>query len=378
MINYIFHASLLLSGFTLFYWFVLRHETYFRLNRWVTLACVLSCLALPLIQIPASFSLWKNTSTPTDNIIETITMSSTAIAQVDPVVDSEYEPINDNTDSAIVSKSSSFNWITILGVLYLVGIVIFFLVFILQIVILLTQRYNLNSFQTGKYTIVEMVKDAEPCSFMNYIFINPEKYDPETYDHIIAHEKAHIDQSHFVDKVIAELLVVVFWFNPFTWLLRKSISQNLEFLTDQSLLKQGIQKDKYQMSLLKVSVSNRPLNLTASYNSSFLKSRILMMNAKNSSVVAAGKYLFILPLFVLSVASLNAIQMNEKAGEDINQSWGSSSDQDVVSDAEKDPIVPKKYVGQVSKEIELPHLDKISLAMSGNLIVQGNLLFRPN
>lgn len=302
-------------------------------------------------------SFWNNTSIPTASIIETITQVPGNL--IAPQNTSIEQSTNYQTGSTIeTTGESNFSWATIVGILYLIGVVIFFLIFIIQVVILLTQRYNLNSFKTGKYTIVEMVKDSEPCSFLNYIYINPTKYDEETYDHIIKHEKAHIDQSHFVDKVIAELLIVLFWFNPSTWLLRKSISQNLEFLTDQSILNQGIQKDKYQMSLLKVSVSNRPLNLTASYNSSFLKSRINMMNSKNSSVVSAWKYLFIVPLFLLSAASLNAVQVNARNA----QSLPSSS-------TEISTNIPPSESGHISKELNLSNIFKIGLAMKGTLVL---------
>ncbi len=355
MITYFFHATLLLSAFTLFYWAVLRHETYFKLNRWVILGSVLFCLALPLVEIPASMSLWQDTPVPTESIIENIAqgpaqvfMNNTEHIQSDAVIESE-------TNSTGGVDSRTFSWASILGLLYIIGLVIFLLVFFIQFIVLFTQRYNLNSFRTGDYTIVEMVKDAEPFSFLNYIYINPTKYDPETYDHIIEHEKVHIKQSHFVDKVIAELLVAVFWFNPFAWLLRQSISQNLEFLTDRSLLNKGIHKEKYQMSLLKVSVQNRPLNLTNSYNSSFLKNRINMMNAKNSSIVSAWKYLFILPLFVISVASLNAVNNGE----------GNS-----VALTEIQSIAPVNLpAGHVSRTLDLPLINKISLGMSGSLVL---------
>ena len=364
MITYLFHTTLLISGFTLFYWFILRHETYFRLNRWVILGSLLFCLILPLLQIPASLSLWKDTSAPAASILETIANAPNQIiapSQTTPTTLPSTEP------SPITTTSNSLSLTSILTILYIVGVVIFLLIFLVQVVILLTQRYNLNSFETGKYTIVEMVKDAEPCSFLNYIYINPSKYDAETYDHIIEHEKAHIDQSHVFDKIIAELLVAIFWFNPFTWLLRKSISQNLEFLTDQSLLKQGIQKDKYQMSLLKVSVANRPLNLTSSYNSSFLKNRIQMMNAKNSSIVASWKYMFILPLFLLSVAGLNAVHISQ-----------TSKDQKVFVDDKLEKENNKSpYLNGVedalndyeTRTLELPHLKMIALGLSGTLIL---------
>lgn len=378
MTTYLFHTTLLISGFTIFYWLILRHETYFRLNRWVILGGVLFCLSLPFIEIPASLSLWSNTDAPTSSIIEKITQApAQLISTPTSSVDETYYPQNDQ-GAAITHSESTFSWMKILSTLYVIGLVIFFLVFILQIVVLLTQRYNLNSFQTGKYTIVEQVKDVEPCSFLNYIFINPNKYDEETYEHIIEHEKAHIDQSHFVDKVIAELLVVIFWFNPFTWLLRTSISQNLEFLTDKSLLDKGIQKDKYQMSLLKVSVSNKPLNLTASYNSSFLKSRISMMNTKNSSVVSTWKYLFIVPLFVLSVASLNAVQNNGSQKNTISSleykdhvAEPPVRSEKVYAPTNNNTNTPNNSnsTNHISREVQLEHISKIALGMSGNLIL---------
>jgi len=368
MTTYLFHTTLLLSGFTLFYWLVLRRETYFRLNRWVILSGVLFCLALPMIKVPAYMSLWKNTPTPAVAIMETISQAPAQIIATDATPSSVTTKPTSVPPEVQTATDSSFSWMAILTILYVVGFVIFFLVFLIQVVVLLTQRYNLNSFQTGKYRIVEMIKDTEPCSFLNYIFINPAKYDPETYDHIIEHEKAHIDQSHFVDKIIAELLVAVFWFNPFTWLLRKSISQNLEFLTDRSLLNQGIQKQNYQMSLLKVSVSNRPLNLTASYNSSFLKSRINMMNTKNSSIVSAWKYLFILPLFILSVASLNAVQGDKSNTSNAGLAW-KSGNKEAPSQKSNATAQPTISPDEITRELDLPFINKIGLGISGNLII---------
>jgi hypothetical protein len=47
--------------------------------------------------------------------------------------------------------------------------------------------------------------DKAPCSFGNNIFINPEKYEWETYNQILLHEKIHISQNHTLDIIIAEL-----------------------------------------------------------------------------------------------------------------------------------------------------------------------------
>ena len=328
MTSYLIHSSILLSAISIFYWVALRHETFFRLNRWTIMLSVLLSLSLPLIHVPAEYVPWRTNEAPVSTMVEKIVPVS------DESINSNLnaEKIQVSTDEKTYKKEEEipvaqeseqgFEMASlgkILTILYFIGVGIFSLVFLMQLFVLIVSRSNLNSFKTGKYNIVEMVKDKEPFSFFNSIYINPANYDEDTYNHIIEHEKIHIDQSHFYDKIIAEILVIIFWFNPLTWLLRNGISRNLEFLTDQSLLNSGIQKSSYQMSLLKVSVSNQPFNLTMSYNSSFLKNRIDMMNAKKSSIVSSWKYLFIPPLFLLSIISLNALDGENKTKDQLDK-----------------------------------------------------------
>jgi hypothetical protein len=153
---------------------------------------------------------------------------------------------------------------------------------------------------------VEIRGDKAPCSFGNFIFINPEKYDWDTYDQIIQHEKVHVSQKHSIDIMLAEIVLVFQWFNPFAWLYRKEVETNLEFLTDDDLVQNSrVEKSSYQLSLLKVSAPHFPLSLTTNYNQSLLKKRILMMNAKKSNVHTGWKYFFLLPLLVFFASILN-------------------------------------------------------------------------
>jgi beta-lactamase regulating signal transducer with metallopeptidase domain len=58
---------------------------------------------------------------------------------------------------------------------------------------------------------------------------------------------------------LAELALVFQWFNSFAWLYRKQVENNLEFLTDDSMInRRGIERTQYQLSLLKVSVPHLP------------------------------------------------------------------------------------------------------------------------
>jgi hypothetical protein len=97
-------------------------------------------------------------------------------------------------------------------------------------------------------------------------------------------------------------------------LYRKEVENNLEFLTDDQLLRQAeIEKTSYQMSLLKVAAPHFPLNLTTNYNQSLLKKRLLMMNAKKSSAHTAWKYCFLLPLLLALTCVFNKNLAAEQA-----------------------------------------------------------------
>jgi len=313
MISYLLHSSILIAGVVLFYWVFLRKETFYSLNRWTFVSCMLLCLCLPLLRVPASLSI-RGGDVVNNAITNIINQEESIVAENKELLKNKKTELQDTKEltqiSAPKEKASGLAAMSLpqlLAWVYFFGVLVFFLLFIVQLTILLTKRYSLQSVKTGKYRIVELIKDEAPYSFWNTIFINPKTYDPETYEQIMEHEKLHIDQAHFVDKLLAEFVVIVFWFNPFAWMLRNWITNNLEYLTDQSMINKGTEKAAYQMSLLKVSVARKPYNLTTNYNNSFLKNRILMMNSKKSSVTSAWKYLFILPLFFLSVISLNAV-----------------------------------------------------------------------
>ncbi|MFT4664753.1 MAG: hypothetical protein ACI9XB_001701 [Gammaproteobacteria bacterium] len=332
MIPYLLHASILLAGCFLFYWFLIRTETFFRLNRGLLIGSILLSLLVPLVTIPAD---WSLRNPPVIEISEPLIIASKAPISktredkqeaeltdhtgiVSPDESKGIIALADNTttlaETSLLgqSKNNGFTKLlpTLLWYTYLLGVGVFFIGFLVQLIILITKMYSLISFKDGPYRIVELVKDEAPYSFWNSIFINPTKYDLDTYTQIIDHEKIHIQQAHFVDKLLAEFLLIAFWFNPFVWLLRSAITNNLEYLTDSSMLKNGTEKTSYQLSLLKVSVPQHPLNLSTNYNNSFLKNRIAMMNSKKSSARSSWKYLFLLPLLSLSVLYLNAVDIN--------------------------------------------------------------------
>ncbi|HEY0244673.1 MAG TPA: M56 family metallopeptidase [Mucilaginibacter sp.] len=317
MIPYSIHVAIILAVCLLFYKLLLQKETYYHLNRVVLLACLALAFTLPLIPVPQQFSF----------------RSEPAVVNNDPAIDNSFDaPVNETNPAVFTArpenavKQNNAKQQTIAAIakaavpvvpimervvkwafwLYWFGVAAFGANLLLQVVVLLYQSYKKPGIQDGIYRIVELVGDKAPCSFGNSIFINPTKYDWDTYNQILIHEKVHIQQGHSFDLIVAELMLVMQWFNPFAWLYRKELESNLEFLTDDSVLHHHkVEPSEYQLSLLKVSVPNFSMRITTNYNQSLLKKRIIMMNAKRSNIHTMWKYFMLMPLLVVLVCGLN-------------------------------------------------------------------------
>lgn len=316
MIPYILHSALILSACLLFYKLLLQKETFFHLNRYVLLACMLLAFVLPLVPVPQQLS-FRNAPIATAVVLPETPIHKNSITQVkqESVQETFVAPTKQFINVEVVLQ-----WLIYL---YWFGVIVFGINFLMQAVILITRAYSGSVIQDGKFRIVEITEDKAPCSFANNIFINPEKYEWETYNQILLHEKIHIEQKHTIDLLLAEMMLIFQWFNPFAWQWRKALEINLEFLTDDQMLQQDtVERESYQFSLLKVAAPQFPLSLTTNYNQSLLKKRIIMMNSKKSNVNTTWKYFFLVPLMVLFVCLFNqpaaqsqTLKSTEKSGK---------------------------------------------------------------
>jgi hypothetical protein len=311
MIPYVLHVALLIGVCLLFYKLLLQNETFHQLNRWVLLACLCLTFVLPLLRVPQQWAFRKasnaivNTPAPVKinnevvkplQTVEQVNKQQTTVT-ASPVAEKPF------TETAAELTPQLLKWALWL---YWCGVFAFGLNFLLQVIVLIRQAYKSPAIQDGQFRIVELETDKAPCSFGNYIFINPAKYDWETYSQILLHEKVHVKQGHSFDLLLAELMLVFQWFNPFAWLYRKELENNLEYLTDSNVLNnEEVEREMYQMSLLKVSVPNISLRITTNYNQSLLKKRIVMMNAKRSNIHTTWKYFFLMPLMAFLMCAFN-------------------------------------------------------------------------
>ncbi|HWK04420.1 MAG TPA: M56 family metallopeptidase [Puia sp.] len=295
-IIYLLKLSISLSVTWLFYQSMLRRLTFYNLNRWYLLGYSLLSFIIPLIDIGAFL--------PEDKWQGSLVL---------------YLPLIAGDGKAAVRDPGLFarlgSWDFLLGTL-LAGSVILLIRLLVRWRSLRRVRRQARLISDAGMKVFEVDQSILPFSFGNAIYINPRLHTEQEYSTIILHEYVHIRQRHTVDILLSEWLCIVNWFNPFVWLIRYSIRQNLEFIADRKVLEKGLDKKGYQYHLLQV-VGISGYRLANNFNFSSLKKRIIMMNKIKSAQMHLLKFLFIVPLLAVLLLAfrgkINAVPAGRSA-----------------------------------------------------------------
>ena len=127
---------------------------------------------------------------------------------------------------------------------------------------------------------------------------------------IIPHERAHLRYKHSIDTIIWQIFRIIFWFNPFYFLLQRNLRQVHEFQADRFTINSGIDATKYQLTLIKKSIGPGRYALANSLTHCQIKKRIAMMNIKNPKRKARWKILVFIPLLTFLLLSFSKEPVN--------------------------------------------------------------------
>lgn len=273
--EYILKFSVSLSVVYLFYYVVLRKLTFYDHNRWYLLGYTMLCFVIPFINITVLLQKnnWHN---------------SEVVNWMPAINNATFEAI------PVTTKASFWNVQTITMAVVAVGMLIMFCRLIVQVLSFKKLLRRAEPISTDGITLYQVNENITPFSFGNAVFINRNLHTESELQEIILHEFVHVRQRHSFDIIWAELLCIINWYNPFVWLLKKAIRQNLEFIADNKVLQNGINKKEYQYLLLKV-IGNHQYSIATPFNFSSLKKRIAMMNKTKSAKRQLIRLLFLLP-----------------------------------------------------------------------------------
>ena len=279
LLTYLWKPAVIILIFYGFYRFILQKETYFQTNRYFLLSGIVLAIVLPLIIIPIYIDIESSLLTP--------------------IIPNKF------TTNSNMHSESSVNWVAIASYIYLIVTITFLIRLVNQFLSLGVLILKNDRVKVGNYFYVETESETSPFSFFNYIVYNPTQFTQNELDQILAHEKAHVNQHHSFDTLISNLLTALQWFNPFAWLYKKEMEQNLEFIADDLAQKNSYSQRSYQQLLLKTSIPQYQMALANNFYNSLLKKRIIMLHKTRSNRKSQWKIALITPLLLAFVFTFN-------------------------------------------------------------------------
>lgn len=239
---------------------ILAKGTRFSWNRWLIYASVLISCILPFVYL----------NTPISTDIFTVRLD-----MVEVIADAGIQ-------SAPVTVTS-FNLITCLSIVYLLGFLYFGVRVCIGLIRLnqIIKKGQKEALDTD-ITLVHSSLIQQPCSFFTYILLpKGMKYETLDLQYIIEHERQHVTLRHSIDNVFLAIHQTIFWFNPISHSWSKMAKLNHEYQVDALMQRSHKTYDYSQFLIAQIYQSQKLLLVHTIY--SFIKKRIQMMYQKKSS-----------------------------------------------------------------------------------------------
>ena len=292
---YLLEANLYLAAFYGFYRLLLHRETFYSLNRFYLIVTSLVAFLLPLLQVGylSSFLYVSH-----DQEIKIASM----------------EMIAENTAIDLMI----YYGISLIKYCYITVAILLLMKFFKGLYRILLLAWTAPKAKMGKVLQIELNDPEIAFSFFHFLFLNPRATEQET---IVRHELVHIQQKHSFDVLLFEFLLIINWFNPITWLLKKDIQLLHEYIADEQTTALTLKKHEYALFLIQNSFGQIPNPLSNQlFNQSILKMRINMLNKEKSAGSAKMRLLLTLPLAAAMVCSSSMAFTKDYAALDLYSS----------------------------------------------------------
>lgn len=273
--NFVIESGISLGVFTLIYLLLMRKEVLLNANRIYLISAVLFSTILPFISINLNFDdlfdFWtkKGEDVLTRvNLLETITIYASGFPGKIGMV--------------LISVKPSI-WF------YLVGALLALFFICSGIVQLFSVILHNRKFKLKKAHLIVTNKAISAYSFFNYIFISRDLTQQENWKAVVHHELEHIKQGHSFDVLFIDFMMVIQWFNPFYWIIRRMVCENHEFLADRAVIKRGnISAGHYKALLLSQAIGGHLVMTSNFFSFKTIQKRFKMITNNK-----AGKFSFL-------------------------------------------------------------------------------------
>ena len=284
---YLLKSGCCLVIFYIFFKLMMSRSTFFRFNRITLLVGLSGCTLLPLIEL----------TTTEETFLHTPLYAIHAILQSTEQVMSNTEELgNELILSEKNTEISSLNWIPVtLGTIYGAGTLLTF-VWLSVSTCRLAQLIRMSEKKRyGNYILVIPRQPIASFSWGRYIVVSASDYSRQS-EEVLLHEMMHLRNHHTLDLLFMQIFLLVHWFNPVIWLLKRELQEIHEFEADNGVINTGVDATKYQLLLVKKAVGTRLYSMANGFNHSKLKIRITMMLKERTNRWARLKLLLAVPV----------------------------------------------------------------------------------
>ncbi|NRB50416.1 MAG: M56 family metallopeptidase [Saprospiraceae bacterium] len=281
IIQYLFESSMCLLSFYLLYYWGLRNETFFQLNRWYLLIMPAIALAIPLINVELSTA-----------------VAESGLPIFYPVIEEfhAWQAVAWGEEEGMSNSIWQLSLGEVLYWCYWIGFMLMAFKLLHGLQLLTKEMRKASAQKQGKVVYLETDQERPTASFFSYIFWNANRKE-EKYQLILEHEMVHVRQRHSIDVLLMELWVIIKWFNPIIYLYRKHLRLTHEYIADQYVVEHTGNRLAYAELMVESESEITTNRLTHKFNS-LTKMRLLMLARSKSNRWRYARYFLILPIAI--------------------------------------------------------------------------------
>lgn len=294
MIIYLLLANIYLAVFYTFYHFLLRKETFFRLNRYYLLSGLLLSFTLPLISIPIGLPVIAQLG---EAMIgqETIRLGIIAI-----------HGHAGSPESSVVATPTNAQLSSAIKQIYIGGCAVMLLYFLVSL--------------TRTIRVIRKRK-AGPGAFSFFGIVSVSE-NLDRYRDLLNHERVHAREWHSLDILLVQVIRIFNWFNPFVYALERSLKLQHEYCADS--LTSPENRVDYAELLLTTALDVPAGTLTHQFiHPSTLKSRIMMLFKEESPKEGRLKFILVVPVILgmaVMSSAFNTVEQEHPTVENVSLS----------------------------------------------------------
>ena len=126
------------------------------------------------------------------------------------------------------------------------------------------------------------------------IYLPSDRYTWKELELLLSHELSHYRHHDLWYKLILQLAGIVYWFNPLLHWMRREADQDLEFLCDERIMKDGAHDERMQYNYLLAQTAAQRRNfygLSTGFNGSLADLKKRMVNIMRAGKLKKGKFI---------------------------------------------------------------------------------------